>query len=669
MPNDLISISPVEFANRFATSIRDQGQRFTWFIGAGCSISSGISAAGGLVEKWLREIQGLQNVPSRKFEDWRKTAFPDFDPVQPARHYAQVFGRRHPAPADRQREIERLCENGEPSYGYATFAQILSHAGVGERCNTILTTNFDDLIADALYMYGDRRMRPQIITHEALARYVRIASPRPTIVKLHGDAHLDPKNLMPETSRLDEEITKQIHPFVQDSAIVFVGYGGNDLSIFRFFDECPAAKIASQIFWVGKHDPSGAFLNWLSARSAIRVDHADFDRLMHHLRGALKIDHPSDSRWKGNFERYLEQYKLFEEEVNRDPDSEEKAALKQTSQDVSKSLPTGWDYYQRALSAELPDEIEAIYREGIDANSNSPILLGAFASFLKNVRKDMDGAEPYYKRAIEADPANANNLGNYALFLESVRNDAEGAEPFYKRAVEADPKNATVIGNYARFHENVRKDMDNAEVFYKRAIEADPKNAINLGNYALFLETVRKDVDGAEPLYKRAIESDAKNAAILGNYALFLETVRKDMDGAEPLYKRAIEADPRNAIRLSNYALFLKNVRKDTEGAEPLYKRAVEADPKNATILGNYARFLESIRNDMDGAETFYKRAIEAGPRHTVNLGNYALFLETVRKDMDGAETLYKRAIETDPEHQTILSNYNLFLKNVRKIK
>ena len=109
----------------------------------------------------------------------------------------------------------------------------------------MLFRSFDDLIADALYVYGDRKTRPQIITHEALARYVRIASPRPTIVKLHGDAHLDPKNLTPETKKIDVQVSTQLYPALQDSALIFIGYGGNDESILRFFSRMPATSLST----------------------------------------------------------------------------------------------------------------------------------------------------------------------------------------------------------------------------------------------------------------------------------------------------------------------------------------------------------------------------------------------------------------------------------------
>jgi protein O-mannosyl-transferase len=193
-------ISAHEFAARFANGVRTAQQSFTWFLGAGCSKSSGILDAAGLVNQWLAE-QCEYETSQNDFDPWVKKNFPSYDSDNPAKLYAKAFARRHHSPIERQREIEFICSRGEPAYGYATLAQLLSHREFGRACNTILTTNFDDLIADALYLYGERSARPLVVTHEALARYVRTNSPKPTIVKLHGDAHLDPKSLEPETAK------------------------------------------------------------------------------------------------------------------------------------------------------------------------------------------------------------------------------------------------------------------------------------------------------------------------------------------------------------------------------------------------------------------------------------------------------------------------------------
>jgi NAD-dependent SIR2 family protein deacetylase len=231
-------------------SIRENQQSFTWFLGAGCSVTSGIPDAGGLVRKWLTEIYGFQKRTAKDetFEVWVKGHHPDYNPNNLASYYAEAFEARHPSPVERQREIEMICASGQPNYGYATLAQLISHNIYGRLCGTVLTTNFDDLIADALYLYGEQRARPLVVTHEALARYVRTNSPRPTVVKLHGDAHLDPKNLRPETREIHKSISDQLYPFLQDHALIFCGYGGNDRSIFEFFQKMSdAAACAAAI--------------------------------------------------------------------------------------------------------------------------------------------------------------------------------------------------------------------------------------------------------------------------------------------------------------------------------------------------------------------------------------------------------------------------------------
>lgn len=529
----LETISPIEFASTFASSVRDHEQRHTWFFGAGCSITSGIPTAGGLVEKWLRELQQNQKLPKDKFDAWVRTEFSGFDPATPAKHYAKVFRRRYRTLDAQQREIEQICARSEPSYGYATFAQILSLKEFGKRCNTILTTNFDDLIADALYMYGDREMRPQIITHEALARYVRTGSPRPTIIKLHGDAHFTPKNMQNQTDKLEDGIAREVEQVVRDSALIFVGYGGNDESIAKFFKSCPTAELAPQIYWIGKHDPGPELLEWLAGRDALRVDHTDFDKLMHHLRGALDIPHPEKTRWEQNFKRYLEQYKSFEDELKTEPESPEKLALQQTSQVASKSLPTDWDYYFRASKARTPSRAEKIYREGIEANPNSSVLLGMFALFLER-QGDMDGADAFYKRAITANATDADNLVNYAVFLETVRKDFDGAETLYKRTIEIEPRGAVTLGNYANFLQTARKDMEGAEAFYKRAIDAEPARADAIGNYAQMLFTLGREAEGLAKLRQAqllAVRDDTKAE-------LMFYTLAHDADGPRDTLSR-----------------------------------------------------------------------------------------------------------------------------------
>ncbi|MEI7700976.1 MAG: hypothetical protein WCK86_14350 [Planctomycetia bacterium] len=59
-----------EFANRMAQARNPKApdQKFAFFLGAGCSIDSGIPAAGVLVrDKWLPRLQKLKALPKSEW--------------------------------------------------------------------------------------------------------------------------------------------------------------------------------------------------------------------------------------------------------------------------------------------------------------------------------------------------------------------------------------------------------------------------------------------------------------------------------------------------------------------------------------------------------------------------------------------------------------------------
>jgi tetratricopeptide (TPR) repeat protein len=610
-PVNLPTISIREFAGRFSNSVRVSQQPFTWFFGAGCSKSSGIMDAGGLVEKWLRELFELQGRTEASYDSWVTTNFLSFDPNSPALSYAQIFARRYPSPVERQREIEMICARGEPAYGYATLAQLLSHKDFGRFCNSVLTTNFDDLIADALYLYGERNVRPLVVIHEALARYVRTNSPRPTVVKLHGDAHLDPKNLQPETREIDVGLAKQLYPFLQDHALIFVGYGGNDQSILKFVQECPIPALAPPIYWVSKRDPPLPFAKWLHERNALRVDHTDFDQLMHLIRGVLNIELLDRSRWTQIGDTYYEAFEKLREEIDNVKASvEDTQALQAATSEAAKSLPDDWSYHRHAQELAIIDkrQAEKIYREGLEKFPDSLVLNGNFAIFLR-IKGAFEEAEALYKKVLQIDPGRQTTLANYALFLEDVRNDLDGAEALYKQATDdIRPRHAHSLSSYANFLARKRHDLNGAEVFFKQAIEANGKHRKSLSKYAYFKSVTRKDLDAAEILFRQAIEAEPTSDVAYLDLALFLENKRTNLDEAELYYKKAIEAGPHNVMTLSYYGDFLEVHRKDFDAAESFYKRALQADPEDQYSLNAYSRFLEKIRNDPTTAAEYSSR-------------------------------------------------------------
>ena len=628
-----------------------KGTKFCFLIGAGASMSSGIPSGADLARKWIQEIE--EDCGKDDFAKWKNKVGISEDNV--GEFYPQIYEKRFGhIPESGYDCIRHYMEGKEPSLGYLILANIM----VREKHNVVITTNFDNLLEDAIRTYT--KEKPFIAGHEALADYVPKRSDRPIILKLHRDLFLQPFSDQLNTDILQAAWESILGKFLSDYHLIVLGYGGNDGSLMNYLLKLKNRK---PIYWCVRNTDkatSKSLWNTLSSKAKrllknngylVPID--GFDRFMYDcyaalgykfLEGIEKIEKPKSIHeiLKPNYARIesiqtqLRQLSQTEEELS-----------KESFQSIKSFLPDSWMWILKANQEKDIEKKDKIYREGIAKYPQDANLLGDYALFLKNIRHDYDQAEVYYKRALEADPNHANTLGNYAVFLKDIRHDYDQAEVYYKRALEADPNHANTLGNYAVFLKDIRHDYDQAEVYYKRALEADPNHANTLGNYALFLHTIRHAYDQAEAYYKRALEADPKNANALGNYALFLNDIRQDYDQAETYYKRALEADPNHANTLGNYAVFLQDIRHAYDQAEAYYKRALEADPKSANKLGNYAVFLNDIRHDYDQAEAYYKRALEADPNHANNLGNYAHFLITCRGDLERADSLIQQAFES----------------------
>jgi Tfp pilus assembly protein PilF len=672
-------------------------KRYAFFLGAGCSFSSGIPVAGCLVRDesaesdWLRRYRDLHDplVKDEALDQWARTNLRTWSKDSPASSYGELIESLFLTPGERQREIERLCDGKIPNFGYTVLSSLMSRTG--GHFSVVLTTNFDDLLVESFFRFQEKRL--MVINHDSLASFIRPTNTRPLLVKLHGDHRLSPRNTGAETDSLHELVGDRVATVLHDRGLVFIGYGGNDESILRMLEDLPDEALPFGVYWVSSIEPRGLFRRWLEMRDAVWVAHQGFDELMALIKADFNLEEPSDTHTKKFIQQYQQTQKEMTEKLNATGDSNtesnETAALfitfsaiqlRETDPDSAEKLfknaiaiapnnPFVLSNYATFLAQLGRDSetAEASFVLAIDMAPKNASVMGNYALFLNDVRKKHDEAEKYFRRAIEADPKNANILGNFAGFLNAVRKNPDETEEYFRRAIETNLKHANNLGNFAVFLSDVRKDPDEAEKYYRLAIEADPKHVNNLGNFAVFLNDVRKNPDEAEKYYHLAIEADPKQANILGNYAVFLSDVRKNPDEAEKYYRFAIEADPKHVNNLCNYAVFLNRVQKNPDEAEKYHRLAIEADPKSANVLGKFAIFLSDIRRNPDEAEKYHRLAIEADPKKADILNNFAVFLKHARKNPGEEEECYRRAIEADPKHVSSLGNYALLLNNILK--
>jgi Tfp pilus assembly protein PilF len=451
MSEPLRKISADEFARRLKDIIQQPDKRFAIFVGAGCSVSSGIRDASNLVRNsWLPRLRDFCSPDCTDLDQWAKGQFPDYDSQNPAALYGPLMERLFLYPEERQREIEDLCEGKFPGFGYATLSSLVTMEG--GRFNVLLTTNFDDLTADALYLFT--KARPLVIHHESLAGYIRPTRTRPLVIKLHGDYRLSPHNTARETQELKEDIEKQVRSVLHDRGLVFIGYGGNDQGIKKMLEVLPSEALPLGVYWTSGREPMNIMRSWLESRDAVWVEKGDFDELMLLVRDVFNLPHPTPMRFDEVFEKYKNTYDTLSRRiVSLTATAPDAAALKEAVRRTDESFPDWWAVEVAAsrLKESDPDQADVIYRKGLQQFPQSAPLLSNYAKFLTDIRKDHDRAEEHYRRALTADPHNAILLGNYANFLTDIRKDHDRAEEHYRRALTADPNDATILGNYAGF--------------------------------------------------------------------------------------------------------------------------------------------------------------------------------------------------------------------------
>ena len=416
---------------------------FCWVLGAGASVQSGIYTGKTLAMQWLKEIherEDLQGLPLEQWATAERLDIKDFVFEQAASFYPWIYRRRYHRYRDQGYAfLEKAMANVEPSYGYSVLAQIMANT----HHKAAVTTNFDNLIADALAVYT--RALPSVCGHESLTGFIRPHLQRPLIAKIHRDLLFNPKNEPEEINRLPGEWAIALKTIFENYTPIVIGYGGNDGSLMNFLEKLDPIK--GGIFWCYRvgDEPEDRIQKVVERHDGYLVPILGFDELMLQLWQKLELPYPRpalqtthDKRvadWQQQFETLNKRInELAKEAAGEAALQPARAAAAAAVERLTKEK--GWWAWQLKADAE-PDsrKKEAIFQAGLAE------LTGNFANFMTDVRKDHDEAERLYRRALELDPMRAITTGNFAMFMTDVRQDHDAAERLYRRALELDPAN------------------------------------------------------------------------------------------------------------------------------------------------------------------------------------------------------------------------------------
>ena len=591
------TISLIGLANRFMeVHCNMQNRAFAFVLGAGASRTSGIKGAGEMVEDWVQCLhEEAVNEKKGGWQDWANAealGISSFNLDDMAASYSELYRRMYQKDPDRGYSyLEEQMRNAEPSFGYSVLARIMDEY----RHKVVVTTNFDNLVADSLSIFSTTY--PLVCGHESLAGFISARVRRPLVVKVHRDLLLAPKSSPEDIADMPEGFMRALAELFQHYTPIVFGYGGNDGSLMKFFQSLEPGSIPGGVYWCyweGGLAPAKDIRRFVAEQNGSLVPIPDFDQAMMLLGDRLEMPVPYaflKERANTRADRIVQQAKQLKERLGQPFTSLNLGIIDLDSTDVDSKGENQPEHIAKSTT--------------YDSRSSDSKVDGELNRAIRSTLQREDGERLWWQWE---DLANSEP-------------DPDKRERIYMDAISNLPDSAQLLGNYANFLTDVRKDHEAAEARYRRAIEISPHNSLCLGNYAVFLKEIRRDSVEVEPIFRRALEANPEDATNIGNYANFLVDVKKEYEAADVMYKRALEIDPEHSDNLSNYAVFLADVRQNHSIAEAMFNRALRLDPNNANILGNYARLLLSDLRVEEGLSKLDAAITELSPEHSTSLG------------------------------------------------
>jgi len=511
---------------------------------------------------------------------WAKQTIRKYDPGNPAASFGEVFESRFPdGPAARQLEIESLCAGKLPGFGYWVLAHLI--LSQPKRFGLALTTNFDDLIADAVYLRSGSR--PLVISHPRLARLIPFSRSGPLVIKLHGDRLLAPKGTPQDTTDPTNSFAQPVGELLRRrGGLIVIGYGGGDEDVVRLLRP---VSLPWGVFWCNRREPGEALSKWLEKMgNAFWVNTDDFDELMLMIMDRFELKHPNPDRF-GRFilDPYFRTYGKIGRRVHSGHfGSAGEAAVKSAFATTLRRLPScEWKSLLTASWAN-PDDVGDILDDGLESHPRSPGLNAARALWLLRSDRQDPQVTSYFLTAKDSDPEHIDSGVARARHLaESCCDDEEAAREF-ERLSRLDPLSAAFWARYAEFVERTspnEQGYQQAEGYYRRALRADVYDAEALGLYASFLGRVRRDAERADKYFSDALALDNGSQANLRKYAAFLAS-QGNRAAAEDYYGRALHVDNSDPTTLGAFAAFLAQAEPGDSRIPVFIQTALDLDPR-----------------------------------------------------------------------------------------
>lgn len=437
---------------------------FAIFLGAGASVESGIHSADQMITDFIKRICAVECPEIKKDGEKDKWLKENNYYKTETDKYGSLFEKCFPTEVDRREYIESQVDGKVPSLGYIALAHLIKTKIV----DTIITTNFDDLVYIACTSYTD--IRPVVYSLGGFASEIGATTNRPRVLKLHGDFLFSRlKNTEIEIQNQDLNMAQQVQQILEFyRGIIVIGYSGNDDSIIRLLSTIPNGKY---FYWCVYKDEkvNEAVEKLIREKNGWIVRTDGFDKLFDEIRQIVGIkDDDIFSLFDERRQKIEEELKKFNpEEYSR---FDEAVKIYEEGREL--------------LSAGKLKEAENAFRQVIEINPAYALAYTALGSALSKQGIQLDKAEEAHRKAIELKPDLAAAYYNLGIVLSKDKTRWNEAEEAYKKAIEIDPNYAIAYNNLGNLLIKIDYRWKDAEKYYLKALEIDPEYEIAKKNLA-----------------------------------------------------------------------------------------------------------------------------------------------------------------------------------------
>ena len=374
--------------------------------------------------------------------------------------YEYWFNRYSENASDRQRFVERVIDGKDTGYGYVTLASLMSEGYV----RNVFTTNFDDLLHDALMLFFNERAK--VYAHSDLSDFLNLRNKKPNIIKLHGDfRYQDIRNTSFEIDETRNRLSEKLCDALSETPcfnLLVIGYGGADVSILNQLQKAKYQNLQSpfRLIWTDRR--SFDQLHWRvrhlleTTRNNFFIQIESFDLLMLQLHQALQLKPVQIEEKAKERQREIDSYygQMRSEVSNADLPSEDKISLQEFLQ-ANKLFVQAYENGDLHEQCRLYEQAVYLRPNFSDAFYNWGIALSKLGRFEEAINK--------YEQAIQINPDFPEALTNWGNTLskfekyEEAINKYEQALQLRPDLIEALTSYGNALSKLTRFDEGINK--------------------------------------------------------------------------------------------------------------------------------------------------------------------------------------------------------------------